>query len=265
MYNISGELVVGTLPLINVELAKLLSLDGSDAGTQTKDITKPVSEDQDEGYGTQKIATAVHSGLLESCEPNPNPDEEESQAVNDRPINVTDELQEDKIETETAKSPQKLHTLHSCPSAPGTSRYTSHNELACPVIEPARMPAIEPARMPPSNSPTEHQLKLLDTGQPPGENNSTSEDMWCSECSPSESPHPSVGALVISSSSVITPPHDSEAPFGGIVPPYYFWDSEACVQENNCKISDVKPFYSLAGPEFTEDGQGLMSALMGWH
>lgn len=265
MYNVNGELVVGTLPLINVEPAKLLSLDGSDAGTRTKDITKPISEDQDEGYGTQKLATAVHSGLLGSCEPDPNPDEEESQAVNDRPINVTDELQEDKIETETSKSTRKLHTLLSCPSAPGTSRYTSHNELACPAIKPARMPAIEPACMLPSNSPTEHQLKLLDTGQPPGENNSTSEDSWCSECSPSESPHPTVGALVISSSSVITPPRDSEAPFGGIVPPYYLWDSEAYVQEYNYKISDVKLFYSMAGPEFTEEGQGLMSALMGWH
>ena len=235
---------------IDGELAKLLFHNGSSAGTQTKEITKPICEDQDEGYGTQELGTAVDSG---SCEPNPNPDEEGSQGVHDRPINVTDELQEDKIKTETAKSPQKLHTLLSCPSTPGTSHY----ELACP--------AIEPTRMPPSNSPTEHRLKLLDTGQPPGENNSTSEDTWCSECSLSESPHPSVGALVISSSSVIAPPRDSEAHFDGIMPPYYLWDSGACEQENNYKISDVKPFYSMAGPEFTEEGQGLMSALRGWH
>ena len=217
--------MVGTEPLCSYTCV---------TGTHTKEITRPISEDQ--GYGTHKVTTAIQSGLLGSCEPNPNPDEEESEGDDDRsrPINITDELQnKDKMETGTAKSTQQPMSWL---SDPATSQYTTGDELTPPPDKPAHTLS--------TTSSAEHRLKLLDTGQPPGRDYiSTSEDVWCSKCSPSESPHQPdlfVGAPIISA----------------IMPPCYLWDSESpftCIQEDYYKISDVRPFYSMAGPEVAEE------------
>ena len=215
--------------------------------THIKERRKPVSEDH--GYGTQELATLPSDDESEGAD-------EELQAVDDIPAS---ELQVRKkglqktvesIQQPAASSSTDPNTLHSTSHHSTSHHSTSHSttvDKSAGLTALADKPTFSTNNLAPPNNSSKHRLELLDTGQPPGKYDSadsTLEETWCLESSPSLDRHKGELVIVITSNAI--PPHT----YTCILPPTYGFVDKVIMEqeEEGYKVVNPVPFYMMAGP-----------------
>ena len=244
-----AELVIGTKPPYLFHDAP--------STTHITERRKPVSEDH--GYGTQELATLPSDDESEGAD-------DELQAVDDIPagaLQVKKKGPQKTVEStqqpaaSSSTGPNTPHsTPHSIPhstshhstSHRSTSHYTTVDKSASLTALADKPPFSTNGLAPPNNS-TKHRLELLDTGQPPGKYDSadsTLEETWCLESSPSLDRHQGELVIVTTSNALpISPPLCS-----CILPAmHWFTDKYTMTQEEEgYKVVNPVPFYAMAGP-----------------
>ena len=215
--------------------------------THIKEHKKPVSEDH--GYGTQELATLPSDDESEGAD-------EELLAVGDIPaseLQVRKKGLQKTVEStqqpaaSSSIGPNTPHsTSHHSTSHHSTSHYTTVDKSAS-LTALADKPTFSTNNLAPPNNSTKHRLELLDTGQPPGKYDSadsTLEETWCLESSPSLDRHKGELVIVITSNAI--PPHT----YTCILPPTYGFVDKVIMEqeEEGYKVVNPVPFYMMAGP-----------------
>ena len=217
--------------------------------THIKEHKKPVSEDH--GYGTQELATLPSDDESEGAD-------EELLAVGDIPaseLQVRKKGLQKTVEStqqpaaSSSTGPNTPHsTSHHSTSHHSTSHYTTVDKSAS-LTALADKATFSTNNLAPPNNSTKHRLELFDTGQPPGKYDSadsTLEETWCLESSPSLDRHQGELVIVTTSNALpISPPL-----YSCILPAvHWFTDKYTMTQEEEgYKVVNPVPFYAMAGP-----------------